>query len=505
MAIPIEDEIYEKLSPAGKADYRRAAAAELAKAAADHEVVEQRATEFLSEQRTERVAVAAAAEQRNIATVEKIARQRHDSTWRNVVRHLDAASEQRTSDPNVRFAEEQKAISAFRRSHDWADLAKESRARLTVNEPDVYGPRSDNSYFRDLVNAVTGDPSTQSEAAERLTRYGRGLQWEVGAAGKHARRSWRNAARKDDDLRSASEAEYRAMSTSTAGAFTTPVYLGDSYAIWRSYVPSILDAANTSLDLPDFGMTVSIPADLAATAIDVQSYENSGVDQDTFGTQYLTANVVTYAGSVPASQQLLDRSGPTTKIDEVIYSQLRAKLDAQIDKAVATAMIAQATNPMTQSGYVDARNLWSPVNNAASSLETTDGTLLPATHCFMPPKNFRWFASQVDTSARPIWTPDGSSAPDPQTGFTGYRIASTAVYTDGSIPATSGNATMLVSNPASTVVLVGEPVPRVIQGQYASTLTTLVQLYCYVAIIVRYPSATVPISGAWLPLAPSFA
>jgi HK97 family phage major capsid protein len=308
-------------------------------------------------------------------------------------------------------------------------------------------------------------------------------------------------------LRSASEAEYRAMTSgaSSGGSLVPPSYLTEQYAPFRSYVPAVADSC-TSMQLPPYGLTIDVPANLGGVSVTAQSAENTDVGESDFTGVYRSVPLSTMSGYTTISQQLLDRSGPT-KFDEVVYAQARDALDAQIDLLVINAMLGVATTNLTRSSFTDMSSLWSDANHAASTIETTAGTLLPATHLFLPPRNFRWFASQVDSSKRPIWTPDGDSSPDPQTGFTGYRIGGTGVFTDGSLPTvgTSNLPTFLVANPASTLLFQGEPIVGAFIEPNAASLEVIVRLYAYAAPVVRYPSAAASISGSAYPGSPSWA
>ena len=210
-------------------------------------------------------------------------------------------------------------------------------------------------------------------------------------------------------------------------------------------------------------------------------------------------------GSLPGTGRTLvpSRSRPSFERDDL--GQLPQTLEAQIDLAVINAMIAGATTNLSRATFTDMSSLWRDLNYAAASLETTSGTLLAATHCFMPPKNFRWLAPQVDSQKRPIWTPDGDSSADPDSGFTGCRIAGTGVYTDGSIPTKGTSSQFIVANPASTLLFRGEPYHVAFPEPLAANLSVVIRLHCYVAPVVRYPSAAATISGgAYLP-SPVFA
>ncbi len=144
------------------------------------------------------------------------------------------------------------------------------------------------------------------------------------------------------------------------------------------------------------------------------------------------------------------------------------------------------------------------IGQAALKLETTAGTLLPATHAFLSPTQSRWLQTQTGSDGQPVWRPSSTVAPEPDSGFTGYYVGSTAVYTDGSLPASGSNTQLLVANPASTFVFRGVPTIQVI-AEPSNDMQVMVRLVQYVATVVRYPASAAVISGNAYPSAPTWA
>lgn len=378
----------------------------------------------------------------------------------------------------------------------------ETRAgRVTVLEPAIYSPDSPNSYFADLMALVNPTDSKFESASERMERYGKGLQHDANKPeGRRAARVLREVRRTGAEVRAGG----MTSAAASGGAFVTPEYLTTNYAPWREYVPSVAEAC-TKTDLPEFGMTVNVPAITAADPTSIQNAELAAAETDVTGA-YRTAALDTWFGTTTISQQLYDRSGPTA-FDQVIFAQLRGSLDQKVDLAVINAITAAVpgANQLTRATFTDMSSIWSDVNHAAALLESTTGVVLPATHAFFPPIRLRWFASQVDTQKRPIWQPDGTLPPQPEIGFSGYRIASTGVYSDGSIPASGANDVMIVANPAATLLPMGEPVAQVMPETFAGTLGVTVRLYCYGVPVVRYPAAAATITGNAYPTAVTWA
>lgn len=424
-------------------------------------------------------------------------------------------AEEGATTPAERAKCRNQALTAHQRAHQFRDMANEFRQVAVKYEPPPYSSGSSHSWFADLA-AATGPATTEgrTDALWRLERHGRDLASQALDRRSYAYRALRDVARKDSSLRTQSEDEFRAMTSASGsgGAFVPPAYLNEQYAVWRSFIPAVAEAC-TPVDLPAYGMEVLVPAVTSAPTVTAQSSENTDPTSGagtSFSSAYRTVAVATFSAYVEASQQLIDRSGPGISFDQVVYAQLREQLDAQVDSAVIAAMMSGATTNITNNDGPSSGNaipvLWFAVNQAAASLEATPGTALPATHAFIPSALLRYLQAQLDGSVRPIWTPSGDAAPDPTTGFSGYRIGSTGVFTDDNLPVQSGNATVLVANPGSTLLLRGEPIVQVLPqvNGFSSELTALVRMYQYVATVVRYPAGAATITGSTFPASPSF-
>lgn len=370
---------------------------------------------------------------------------------------------------------------------------------VTVNEPDIYGPDSPNSFFRD-VHASTLRNNASSEAEERLARYGQHLAGGSTKASAKARAVWREAFR--GELRAGERPETRAMTSgpSSAGSLITPEYLTDEYQPWNEFAPSFA-LATTRVDLPAYGMQVNVPAITATDPAPQQATENTLTEADTTATYRTQANLEPFVGYTDVSQQLFDRAGPTG-IDQVIYQQMRQSMWNQIDLGCTAAVIAAVPggNQLTRATPTTpvTTGLWSDINHAANQIEgAVAGVKMQASHAFLSSTRFRFAAATVDNQGRPIWQPDGGTA-DFSRGFTGYTIASTGVYTDGTLPS-STNDTYLVANPAATVLAMGDPYLYAYPETKANQLTVVLRLHCYAAPVVRLPGAAATITGAAYP------
>jgi HK97 family phage major capsid protein len=187
-------------------------------------------------------------------------------------------------------------------------------------------------------------------------------------------------------------------------------------------------------------LTVNIPKLTGPAGATVQSLEGAGLtDTDPTGT-LISANVQTFASMVPVSQQLFDRADPSMPLDVWLYAQMRQELDAQIDQAVIAAALGTGSGTVTDTkttANTVIGDFYGDVRQGASLIENSAGSRIRATHCFMTPTQFRFPASQLDGSSRPLLVPSPAGAnlpmvrPDDNTnppGATGYDVAGITLW-----------------------------------------------------------------------------
>ena len=421
-----------------------------------------------------------------------------------------------------------------------AELVQEARTRLgtaavdanvsNVHEPRTYGKDSPNSYVADFCRATQpgifgGDVQG---AVDRLNRYAAEVAGEMrdsnSAEGKRAARSLRVQNRDHDAGREAVDRarnytyEARAgMSTgsTSGGSFVTPQYFVADYAPYRQFNRVFADAAN-KLPLPDYGMTIYLPAVNTAAAVAAQAGENQGITEQDPNAGYLSSGLVTNAGQITVSQQLLDRAGPNFSFDVMCFDQLQRAYNATLDTYVLTQALANAGSVTYSSGgtYITSTGaLYPSIGKAKAATVDAAGVVLPATHAFFQPINWEWYASQADSAGRLLVVPSyanpfnaaaaGGGTPMAE-GDTGYRIHGLPVFEDGNIPATGGTNQIVVAHMPEVWFWEGDLVNRTVPQTAAQNLSVLLQSYSYCAAIVRYQKAVQTINGSGVPLAPTF-
>jgi hypothetical protein len=382
------------------------------------------------------------------------------------------------------------------------EAAREGYARRKADDPGpvavrtesrTYGPGAEHSFFRDIaLNSLPGDPGA-AQARARLEHHRAEVDGEIRVDSEEGRRA-----------RAIRDRENRAATSSTIAGFTTPLWLTDLWAGYRYPNRSFADTT-TKLPLPGYGLQVNVPSFTGATASGQQS-ESSGVDTNTPTGSSLTQSVVTIAAAVPISQQLYDQGGMTGMgFDQIVVAQLRNSIDSQVDLYAINQIISGTSSTITDNSAFSIANFYADVAKARESLADTAGTRVKATHTFSTTDIFSYITHQVDDQHRPIVTPDwaaepwsslkaqGDSAGD---GWLGHILpGDMAWFSDDNIPALGSNTQIIVSRPNSVLTFESDIVSFAYPENGATTLTVMVGVREYAAVVARFPNAHSVITG----------
>jgi hypothetical protein len=418
-----------------------------------------------------------------------------------------------------------------------------------VHEPTVYGEGSPNSYFADICRSESRAWKDHNGAIARLDKATHEVAHEMVQFERSGKASERAKARdiaslltnelRGEDQRPAQNAlagyrefgrvgwgeiegrssgsnpEVRTGMTTGAGSggsFSTPVYQVADYAPYRQFGRVFIDQCHKE-PLPEYGMTVYIPHLLGPAGVSAQT-EGTGVTEVDPTAGYLSSGVITEAGEVVISQQLLDRAGPNFRFDVMVFDQLNRAHALQVDTFALNAALAGAGNVSyagSQFNLVQPSgqtSFYTRIGNAKKNIADAAGTVLPATHLFATPDRWEEIEGWTDVNARPVILPTpavalapvavgGDGSPTPPEGATGYKMRNLMTFEDGNIPTpAAGNDQVIVANMDEVWMFEGDKVPRTIPQTYAQNLQTLLQLYSYIACIPRYPLAVQSISGS---------
>jgi len=277
-------------------------------------------------------------------------------------------------------------------------------------------------------------------------------------------------------------------------------------------------------------MTIYIPAVQSDANVALQETapgvgEGNAVTETDPTTGYLSANLQTEAGQVIISQQLLDRAGPNFAFDQLIFDQLTRDYNKAADSFVLTAALAGAgsvaynasawalTNPFNTTSGSQGESFYDKVAQSKSKIRTGAGVFMDPTHIFVRPERLELAEAAMDTLGRPLLTagylnPYNAAVAGNESGITGYegdsgyKLTGLPIFHDFNIPAVGTTGDQAIVGALDEVyVWESQLVPRVIPQTYAQNLQVLLQVYAYIAVIPRYPTALQSISGSAMQLA----
>lgn len=415
-----------------------------------------------------------------------------------------------------------------------------------TDEPMMYGQRAQQSFALDLIRRGMyrmGVATSDAGATGRLEVYEHQLEREIAndskigrRAAEHIREQFResgpNAATLFEEVRSRGRAsfedkggEFRTGITTGGGAtasasggggaaVVSPVIFVDDYAPYKQYGRAFANACARQ-ELPTYGMEIYIPA-VTGPASDAQQTEAASVNETDPTLAYRSATVVTIAGQVTVTQQLLDRAGPNFAFDKLVFDQLNRSYAQNFDIYVLTQALANATsqswsgnsNVFVLSVASGAGGFTGQVQKAAGAMEQLQGTVTTPTHLFLQPARWRFIESWSDSSGRPVVVPNeagpfntwgfGAQSGDHAIeGFTGYNLGGIPVCKDANVPnqGTTTADTAIVADLSQVYVYEGPQNPRVLPQTLAGTMQVILQTFSYGAALPLYPAAVTQITG----------
>lgn len=268
---------------------------------------------------------------------------------------LDA--ELKTLDDELRALEAEKAADdvVARMAERVTPVAPASGARgqeetrggtdTTVREPRTYSRDNDPKGLR-FLSDVTADFLGSREARERLHQHQVEERTERGAA-----------------------VVERAVTTTGAPGTIVPQYLIDLYAPKGRPGRKFADACRHH-DLPDTGMTVYIPRQIAKTAVGLQAAEMDTVTESDYDDELIPVQVRTASGSQTISRQASERGVGT---EDIVFEDLLKAYDTSLDSMLinsATWGLLAVANAITYtSGTPTAPELYRKILGASANVE----------------------------------------------------------------------------------------------------------------------------------------
>lgn len=248
-------------------------------------------------------------------------------------------------------------------------------AKVTRAEA-VYGPRSGQSYFADMLHAREGDTA----AAERLHRNAQLVA----------------------DQAALLERAGDVLSSEIPGAYPNQYLPG-------LLTPRILKGRPMANFFQRFPITDAqpkiFPKVTTSTSVAVQSAEGAALSTTDLATTAVTATPLIYGGFTDVSRQVLDGADPS--VDTMLMTDLVEAYAQASETVVKTAVEAGST----ASGV--AITAATPYAGELANVINYFGTrFVPAQAAFIPPANFTTLMSQGDTTGRPFLPMIGATNSD---------------------------------------------------------------------------------------------
>jgi len=201
----------------------------------------------------------------------------------------------------------------------------ERTLRAEVTEPRTYARESDPKGLR-FLSDVVGDFVGNRDARERLNRH------------------------MDEERTVRGDVVQRAVTTGGAPGTIVPQYLIDLYAPKGRPGRKFADQCRHH-DLPETGMTVYIPRQIATTTAGEQTAELEPVAESDYDDELIPVQVRTMAGSQTISRQASERGLGT---EDIVFEDLLKAYDTNLDSRLLNAPtwgLLAVANPLT---YTDA-------------------------------------------------------------------------------------------------------------------------------------------------------
>lgn len=358
-----------------------------------------------------------------------------------------------------------------------------------VSEPLTYRLGAKHSYFRDVVAASDAISGDHLGATARLARHATEMRIEVPK---------REAAAETRALAAGLELRTNPNRTDgTGGQFSPPLWLIDHFA-GAPRTERTLSALIPNLPLPRGVSEVKLPR-MTVGARTAPTADGEAVPSRDITDAALSQPVTTIAGESDVALQLLEQSPGGAHLDFVIFKDLTASYDGQLEFALIngtgdTVTFAGILNLPTGAGGVNA------ITYTAAS-PTTALTMPPLGQAaaaigdnrFMPPETW------LMRTARWAWIASG----DVNLLNGPARLLSWPVTMDDVIPATRGgtgptNGTqdvIIAMRPSDSLLLESEQVTEVLIEPLSGELMARLRLRGYATAIHRMPTGIAVISG----------
>jgi len=360
--------------------------------------------------------------------------------------------------------------------------------------------------------AVKSEPLTYAEENTRVSFFADLVRSAKGIRESQDRLE-RHRVEMDVELRTAPN-----TTSGTGGEFAPPLWVIERFTT-QARAGRVLTDLVTKLVLPPGVSSVHAPKETTSGDVSVQGGQGGAVqDVDSVTADAgANGNVVTIAGEIDASLQLLDLT-PAPGYDGIAYIELNRAYNALLEQQslAGTGSNGQITgvqnvvgrnNDVSGSSITTVDALWPALGQIAAAVGNT--RKLPIEFYLMAPRRWSWLASSVDSSKRPIASPGqpahmsdypfapGNASPAAIALGAGQPMWGPGfpIYLDGAIPSGSSADVAIALRASDMLLFESDPKFAVTFNATASTLQARLQLRRYVAFVNTKPSSICVLTG----------
>jgi HK97 family phage major capsid protein len=354
---------------------------------------------------------------------------------------------------------------------------------VVTREAMTYDKGSDNSFVRDMIFAHTRN---DRGSWDRLHRHMEEVAVET-----------RDVSRTD---------------TTSAGEFVPPLWLVDSFApLARAGVVGA--GLVTEMALPGGTDSINIPKISTGTQAGFQASDNGSTANRDLVSSTVSAPVRTISGYDDVAIQLVDQSPLGIGIDRLIFGDLTADVNLQLNTAVVGN--GDGTSGTIQGLYNAAGNsiTWTETTPSGAGGQAAIAKALAqiaknryadAEAIVMHASTWYYAASLVDSQNRPLIVPTANGVMNgtgvvtnagAAQGLVGTLLG-IPVYVDSTMPTVNTNQfPILVGKFSDSFLFTSGLRTRVLNDAKSSTLGVRFQVYQYAALAHRYPASISKITG----------
>jgi HK97 family phage major capsid protein len=309
--------------------------------------------------------------------------------------------------------------------------------------------------------------------------------------------------------------------TATAGGvFAPPGWLIDEYVALARPGRVCADLMH-KVPLPGGVSSIALPKIGGGTTALVQASQNSALSDTAMTTTSVSSGISLIGGRQTISLQLIQQS-PGASFDQIVLQDLAAdaarNLDLQVISGSGSAGqlrgIAQVVggstvtfttaSPKVVDGTTSANSFYNAVIKAVTTV--AQNRYAPATAIVMRPDRWGWILEALDTSSRPLVTPDGPQynglavSTEPTAQGAAGTLVGLPVYLDPNIPVTWNSTTnqdaVLVLRTDDMWLYESELELRTFDSTYADQASILARSIQYAAFIPdRQPASVGVVQG----------